>query len=109
MQQTHWINSLGWTKITKPRDCVLSFVAECGELSELFRFKQDVREGLPAFTCQLRAQVAEELADCFLNLILVAQFTGVDMAEEVFRKMDGNERKYPAERCYGSSKKYNEY
>lgn len=78
-----------------------------------------------------RQNLEEELSDCLLYLVRLADVTGVDLPSAVIdgggptipikpapdmcvpvqvrRKMEANARKYPAELVRGSSKKYYEY
>ena len=53
--------------------------------------------------------VGEELADIFVYLVRLADQLGVDLPAAVERKIELNEKKYPADVVRGSAKKYTEY
>lgn len=84
-------------------------VGEVGELSELFQWRGEVQEGLPDWTKNEREQLGHELSDVFLYLIRLAEKCHVDLPREVQAKLKLNSVKYPAEKVYGSRKKYTEY
>ena len=88
-----------------PNSCWL----QVGELAEIFQWKGDVARGLPAFTDAEKVHVGEELSDVLVYLVRLADVCGVDLDAAVNRKMDRNAKKYPADRCYGSSAKYTAY
>jgi dCTP diphosphatase len=48
------------------------------------------------------------MADVFIYLVRLAQTCNVDLPRAVESKMKLNEKKYPAEKFFGSSKKYND-
>ena len=54
-------------------------------------------------------KVKEELADVIMYCTLMADHYHLDIDEIVNKKLDANEKKYPAELVRGSSKKYTEY
>lgn len=56
-----------------------------------------------------RTHLSEELSDVLIYLVRLAEQCCVDLPSAVLRKMDLNRHKYPVDRVYGSSKKYNEY
>ena len=104
-----------------------------GELSEIFQWRGEVKEGLegefgfyPCFsTIQYihfhaifsiagfsekdQEHVGEELSDVLLYTIRMADRCGVDLFAAAKRKIIRNGEKYPADVVRGSSKKYNEY
>jgi NTP pyrophosphatase (non-canonical NTP hydrolase) len=53
-----------------------------------------------------RMKVAEEMADVLLYLVRLADKLGVDLKQAAHAKLEVNEKKYPADRVRGSSKKY---
>lgn len=52
--------------------------------------------------------VKEELADVLIYAQDLLDKLNLDVDEIVNKKMDKNEKKYPIEKAYGSSKKYDE-
>ena len=49
----------------------------------------------------------DELADVLVYVAYLCDKYNLDMDEIVNNKMTKNEKKYPAEKCYGKSTKYN--
>lgn len=98
-----------WDKFHSPRNLLLALVGEVGELSEIFQWKGEVSRELPEFTSEEKTHLGEELSDCLLYLIRLADVCGVDLASAALTKIQKNGRKYPAQHCRGSSAKYTAY
>jgi NTP pyrophosphatase (non-canonical NTP hydrolase) len=56
-----------------------------------------------------RERVRLELADVFIYLLRLADKLGVDLTRAAEDKIALNEKKYPADRVRGDSRKYTEY
>lgn len=98
-----------WDQYHTPRNLILAFVGEVGELAEIFQWRGEVPVFLQDWKEEDRVKVRDELADCFWYLVRLADRCGVDLERSWLEKMEKNEGKYPAELVRGSSKKYNEY
>ena len=95
-----------WQQFHSLRNLIVSLNLEAGELLELTQWKSDAEvEALPADPLAQEA-LADECADVFLYLLLVANAAGVDLIDAAHRKLAKNAEKYPVEKCYGSSAKY---
>nr|XP_028557929.1 dCTP pyrophosphatase 1 isoform X2 [Podarcis muralis] len=99
----------GWGKYHQPRNLLLALVGEVGELAELFQWREEAPEGLPGWTAPEREALSDELSDVLIYLVALADKCRVDLPSAALRKIEKNRLKYPAERVYGSSKKYTEY
>ena len=55
------------------------------------------------------ARIRAEAADVLIYLVRLADKLGIDLLAAATTKIDENERRYPAEKVRGSSKKYNQY
>ncbi|CAI5790975.1 dCTP pyrophosphatase 1 [Podarcis lilfordi] len=99
----------GWGKYHQPRNLLLALVGEVGELAELFQWREEAPEGLPGWTVPEREALSDELSDVLIYLVALADKCRVDLPSAALRKIGKNRLKYPAERVYGSSKKYTEY
>ena len=51
--------------------------------------------------------MAEEVADVFIYLALVANKLGLDLDDEIKKKIEINKKKYPLEKCTEEFKKHN--
>jgi len=96
-----------WDKYHTPKNLAMALTGEAGELAAEFQWlteEQSVR--LDALK---RARVEEELADVMLYLVRLADKLEIDLMEAAKRKIEINEARYPAEKVFGSAKKYTEY
>lgn len=96
-----------WEQFHSPKNLSMALIAEAAELIEHFQWlTQKQSRELPAEALQ---EVAHELADIQIYLVRIADQLGIDLIEAANRKMDLNERKYPAAKVRGSARKYTEY
>jgi len=96
-----------WNQFHSPKNLSMALVVEAAELAEHFQWlTQEESARLPAERLE---KVGEELADIFVYLVRLADRLGIDLPAAVDRKIDLNEKKYPADRVRGSAKKYDEY
>ena len=96
-----------WNQFHSPKNLTMALIVEAAELAEHFQWlTQEESFGLSADKLEA---VGEELADIFVYLIRLADQLGVDLPAAVERKIELNEKKYPADVVRGSAKKYTEY
>jgi NTP pyrophosphatase (non-canonical NTP hydrolase) len=97
-----------WRQFHGLKDLLLSLNLEAAEMLELAQWKRDddveALIGDPVFTEKL----ADESADVFIYLLLIAERAGIDLIDAAERKMAKNEAKYPVEKARGNAKKYTE-
>ncbi|MBK9445493.1 MAG: nucleotide pyrophosphohydrolase [Betaproteobacteria bacterium] len=97
-----------WQQFHSLRNLIVSLNLEAAELLELTQWKSDVEvDALPADPAA-REALSDECADVFLYLLLVADAAGIDLLDAAQRKMGKNAKKYPIEKCRGSSAKYDQ-
>ena len=89
-----------WSQFHTGENLAKSLVIEAGELLEVFQYGNQEKSV---------DKVKEELADVFMYAMLMADRYHLDIDQIINEKMDSNEKKYPADKVKGSSKKYNEY
>ena len=85
-----------WKKFHTPENLAKSISIEAAELLEHFQWGKDYDI----------SEVADELADVFNYCILMAIELDLDINEIVLKKMKKNALKYPVEKSYGVSTKY---
>ena len=85
----------------------MALSVEAAELVEEFQWLTE--EQSRALDAERRERVRLELADVFIYLLRIADKLGVDLLRAADDKIVQNERKYPAERVRGDSRKYTEY
>lgn len=95
-----------WQQFHSLRNLIVSLNLEAGELLELTQWKSDAEVEALAADPLAHEALADECADVFLYLLLVANTAGVDLIDAAHRKLTKNAEKYPVEKCYGSSAKY---
>jgi len=97
-----------WAQFHTLRNLIVSLNLEASELLELTQWKGD-----PEIDTMLRDDdkmeaLRDECADVLLYLLLIAEKAGINLIEAAERKLEKNALKYPADKCFGSSAKYNE-
>ena len=86
-----------WDQFHSPANLAKSIVIESGELLECFQWSDK------EFKIE---DVKEELADVLVYCVDLLEKLNLDADEIINAKMDKNEKKYPVDKAYGSSKKY---
>jgi len=96
-----------WDQFHHPKDIAVSIVLEACELLEHFQWKTN--EQAEEYIRLNREEIGDEAADVLIYLIQFCDRAGIDLAAAVQRKIEKNEKNYPADRVKGSAKKYTEY
>ncbi len=95
-----------WRQFHALKDLILSLNLEAGELLELAQWKSEVAFEQEAKGTAMRQRLAEECADVFLYLLLIAERTGIDLQAAAADKIAANDIKYPVAKARGTAKKY---
>jgi NTP pyrophosphatase (non-canonical NTP hydrolase) len=92
-----------WEQFHSPKNLAMALIVEAAELVEHFQWltEEQSRVLAPA----VRAEVEHELADVFIYLLRLADLLGVDLPAAAARKIELNEKKYPADAVRGSAEK----
>ena len=96
-----------WKQFHNPKDLAAALSIEAAELQEIFLWKQP--EELDLKSEDRLARIEEEVADVASFLLLFCSEMQIDLVGAVERKIEQNNKKYPADMVRGSAKKYNEY
>ena len=96
-----------WDQYHTPKNLSMALIAEAAELVEHFQWVEGDKSHL--LEDKTRTSVEEELADILIYLVRISDKLGIDLYQAVERKLEINEKKYPAELVRGSAKKYTEY
>jgi NTP pyrophosphatase (non-canonical NTP hydrolase) len=85
-----------WQQFHTPDNLAKSISIEAAELLELFQWSEpsDLSE------------VSDELADVITYCLLLADKYDLDVEEIVLEKLEKTKAKYPVEKSFGSSEKY---
>jgi dCTP diphosphatase len=96
-----------WDQFHSPKNLAMALSVEAAELVEEFQWLTEEQSQL--LDAERRERVRLELADVFIYLLRIADKLDVDLLRAAHDKMAHNERKYPADRVRGDSRKYTEY
>jgi NTP pyrophosphatase (non-canonical NTP hydrolase) len=96
-----------WQQFHSPKNLAMALSVEAAELVEEFQWLTE--EQSRQLDAERRERVRLELADVFIYLLRIADTLGVDLLQAADDKIALNERKYPADRVRGDSRKYTEY
>lgn len=96
-----------WDQYHTPKNLSMALIGEAAELVEHFQWVDGCQSHL--LEERTRQSVEEELADILIYLVRISDKLNVDLYNAVERKLEINEKKYPAEKVRGSAKKYTEY
>lgn len=94
----------GWETFHTPKNLAMALSGEAGELIEHFQWL--TAEQSATLDARTREEVALEMADVLLYLVRLADVLDIDLAEAAQRKIDINAQRYPAERAFGTARKY---
>ncbi|HLD75417.1 MAG TPA: nucleotide pyrophosphohydrolase [Candidatus Norongarragalinales archaeon] len=97
-----------WKPYHNPKDLAVGISIEANELLELFQWKT-TEETRSLMADPKKAElIREELADIVIYCLSASDEMGIDLSQAIQNKLEKNERKYPADKARGSSKKYDE-
>ena len=94
-----------WARFHTPKELSAALAIEAGELQETVLWKTDAEVAATLADADSRVPWEEEVADVAICLLMIAERTGVDLRAAVMRKIDANERRYPADEHRGVAKK----
>ena len=92
-----------WRQFHTLKDLAAAISIEAGELQELLLWTRPDEERDVLATS--RQSIESELADVLIHALNFAAIAQVDLLTVINRKIDENERRYPAEAVRSSSKK----
>ena len=95
-----------WDQFHSPKNLASALVVEAAELLEHFQWITE--EQSRRLSPQVKAKVAEELADILIYLVRVADKLDIDLLAAARDKIKKNADRYPIDKARGSSKKYSD-
>ena len=90
------VSDRDWQQFHTPENLAKSISIEAAELLELFQWSE------PSDLSEVR----DELADVITYCLLLADKFDLDVEEIVLEKLEKTKAKYPVEKSFGSSEKY---
>ena len=97
-----------WRQFHSLKNLILSLSLESAEMLELTQWKSDEEVERVSEDQALHDRLAEECADVLLYLLLIAERSGIDLAQAAADKIERNAAKYPVEKARGNARKYTE-
>lgn len=95
-----------WKQFHNPKDMVLSLILETSELAEHLQWKSETE--IEEYFKAHKSDFAEELADVFYWVLLIANDFDIDLKVALEDKMRKNNAKYDLKKAKGNHKKYTE-
>lgn len=96
-----------WDQFHSPKNLSMALIGEAAELTEHFQWLTE--EQSKSLDPDKHKEVAEELADILIYLIRTADKLDVDLVKSVWKKIEKNEQRYPAEKVRGDARRASEY
>lgn len=97
-QLREFVAERDWSQFHSSENLAKSVCVEAAELLELFQWDGKVDDS------RLRDEIADVLTYCYL----LADKHGLDPDEIVLKKLEHTKNKYPAEKAWGKSTKYDQ-
>ena len=96
-----------WKQFHTPKDLAINVSLEASEVLEhfLWKNKKEIKEHIENH----KSDIADELADVFVTILLMSHDLKVDIKDAVLNKLKQNEKKYPISRAKGKHLKYTAY
>ena len=98
-----------WEKFHTPKNLVMALTGEVGELTELFQWLTPEESGTIMEDPVRSEQVKQEMADVLQYVIRLSDVLGIDVEQELWKKLRANADKYPITKSRGNAKKYTEF
>jgi NTP pyrophosphatase (non-canonical NTP hydrolase) len=83
-----------WEQFHTPKNLAMALVAEAAEVVEHFQWLTPAES--EALDPSKRAEVALELADVLLYLVMLADSLDIDLVDVAHRKININEKRFPS-------------
>jgi NTP pyrophosphatase (non-canonical NTP hydrolase) len=90
-----------WEQFHTPKNLSAAIAIEAGELLELFQWLTDAQAAAAMEDEGERTMVADELADVVIYALSLANALEFDLSQEILKKLERNERRFPVERWRG--------
>lgn len=99
----NFVEERDWEKYHNPKDLAESICIEAAELLQLFQWIE------PEESTQFKEiprkvhRIKEELADVVIYCLSMANTLNIDLASTIFKKIEHNKKKYPADQYKGKA------
>ena len=104
-QLKDFIRARDWEQYHAPKNLAIALNTEAAEILEIFQWKKGAEE----LNDREREALRQEIGDVLIYLLELADKFEIDIVDAAKYKLALNEKKYPAEKVKGKTKKYTEY
>jgi len=101
-------NDRNWAQFHSPKNLAMALSGEVGELNEIFQWMTEDASREAARNPETAQAVRDELADVLMYVVRLASVLGVDLDAATQQKLKVNNEKYPVEKAWNTSKKYDQ-
>jgi NTP pyrophosphatase (non-canonical NTP hydrolase) len=95
-----------WKQFHDIKNLCAGLAIEAAELQEIFLWKSEGEIAAMLASDQDRKRIREELADVLVFALYMSEAAGIDLSSAIEEKLAVNEKKYPVEKSFNSSRKY---
>jgi NTP pyrophosphatase (non-canonical NTP hydrolase) len=99
-----FINKRNWEKYHNPKDLAESICIEAAELLEIFQWATAEETFSWKSDPSKIDSIKDELADVLIYCFSMANALDIDLSEAILKKLEKNEKKYPAEKYFGRAR-----
>ena len=92
-----------WEQFHSPKNLSMALIVEAAELVEHFQWLTPTQSR--QISAHTKRAIELEMADVFIYLARLADLIGVDLISATWRKIELNEKKYPAQEVRGRADK----
>ena len=90
-----------WEQFHDPKNLAMAVASEAGELLAEYRWVSNTEADDYSRKTDRRKQIAEEVADVGIALLLFCDRIGLDLVDEIQKKIARNRDNYPVDRSRG--------
>jgi NTP pyrophosphatase (non-canonical NTP hydrolase) len=96
-----------WEQFHSPKNLAMAISAEAGELLEHFQWLTEQQS--QEIEGNKKQEVAYEMADILIYLLRLSEQLDIDLVSAAYEKMAINEKRYPADKVKGDSRRADDY
>lgn len=98
-----------WNQFHSMKNLAMALSVETSELLEIFQWMSEAESNSIQENSEKFQAFKDEMADVFIYLLRLSYKANLNLEEIILMKMEKNELKYPVDKVFGKSKKYDEY
>jgi NTP pyrophosphatase (non-canonical NTP hydrolase) len=104
-QLAGFVAARDWQQFHTPKNLSAAIAIEAAELMEAFQWLSDDQAATAMEDERQRIAVTDELADVLIYALSLANALEIDVSTTVLRKLQRNERRFPAEHWRGRARR----